>query len=63
MGLNRLVDVELGVLGNLDPEIRTQPLTRMRLVGVARSGHPLFDARIDARRFAAADHIGISGGR
>ncbi|MFF7410506.1 LysR family transcriptional regulator [Streptomyces lydicus] len=55
-----LVDVELGVLGPLDPEIRTQRLTRMTLVGIARSGHPLFDGRIDARRFAAADHIGIS---
>ncbi|KOY53503.1 LysR family transcriptional regulator [Streptomyces sp. XY332] len=54
------VDVELGVLGHLDPEIRTRPLTRMPLVGIARSGHPLFDGRIDARRFAAADHIGIS---
>ncbi|MFF0465038.1 LysR family transcriptional regulator [Streptomyces mexicanus] len=54
------VDVELGVLGHLDPEIRTRRLTRVPLVGVARSGHPLFDARIDARRFAAADHIGIS---
>ncbi|MFD8983554.1 LysR family transcriptional regulator [Streptomyces sp. NPDC059564] len=55
-----LVDVELGVLGHLDPEIRTRHLTRMRLVGVARGGHPLFARRIDARRFAAADHIGIS---
>ncbi|RCH64286.1 LysR family transcriptional regulator [Streptomyces sp. SDr-06] len=54
------VDVELGVLGQLDPEIRTRPLARKTLVGVARSGHPLFDQRIDARRFAAADHIGIS---
>ncbi|MFE1905494.1 LysR family transcriptional regulator [Streptomyces gardneri] len=54
------VDVELGVLGHLDPEIRTRQLTRMPLVGIARSGHPLFDGRIDARRFAAADHIGIS---
>ncbi|ALO12762.1 LysR family transcriptional regulator [Streptomyces venezuelae] len=54
------VDVELGVLGHLDPEIRTRQLTHMPLVGIARSGHPLFDGRIDARRFAAADHIGIS---
>ncbi|WP_406082173.1 LysR family transcriptional regulator [Streptomyces zaomyceticus] len=54
------VDVELGVLGHLDPEILTRRLTRMPLVGIARSGHPLFDGRIDARRFAAADHIGIS---
>ncbi|MQS11644.1 LysR family transcriptional regulator [Streptomyces kaniharaensis] len=54
------VDVELGVLGHLDPEIRTRPLARVPLVGVARSGHPLFDRRIDARGFAAVDHIGIS---
>lgn len=54
------VDVELGVLGHLDPEIRTRGLTRATLVGIARSGHPLFDGAIDARRFAAADHIGIS---
>ncbi|MGW4163313.1 LysR family transcriptional regulator [Streptomyces sp. NPDC004788] len=58
------VDVELGVLGHLDPEIRTRQLTRMPLVGVARSGHPLFrgrtDGRVDVRRFAAAGHIGIS---
>ncbi|GGO48790.1 LysR family transcriptional regulator [Streptomyces lasiicapitis] len=54
------VDVELGVLGHLDPEIHTRRLTRMTLVGVARRGHPLFGKRIDARRFAAADHIGIS---
>jgi DNA-binding transcriptional LysR family regulator len=54
------VDVELGVLGHLDPEVRTRRLTRATLVGVARHGHPLFDGRVDVRRFAAADHIGIS---
>ncbi|KOU42765.1 LysR family transcriptional regulator [Streptomyces sp. WM6378] len=54
------VDVELGVLGQLEPEIRTRHITQKHLVGVARAGHPLFDKRIDARRFAAADHIGIS---
>ncbi|MFJ9822904.1 hypothetical protein ACIRSU_00855 [Streptomyces sp. NPDC101160] len=36
----------------------------MPLVGVARSGHPLFrgrtDGRVDVRRFAEAGHIGIS---
>lgn len=34
------VDVELGVLGHLDPEIQARPLTRTPLVGIARSGHP-----------------------
>ncbi|MGW2377740.1 LysR family transcriptional regulator [Kitasatospora sp. NPDC001683] len=55
-----LVDVEVGVLGRLDPEIRTRPLITAPVVGVARSGHPLFEGRITARRFAAADHIGVS---
>ncbi|MEU6991028.1 LysR family transcriptional regulator [Streptomyces sp. NPDC046465] len=55
-----LVDVELGSLGHLDPEIRTRELMPMEVVAVARDGHPLFDGEIDARRFAAADHIGIS---
>ncbi|MET8622800.1 LysR family transcriptional regulator [Kitasatospora sp. NPDC004669] len=54
------VDVEVGVLGQLDPEICTRPLVKAPVVGVARSGHPLFAGRITARRFAAADHIGIS---
>ncbi|MGV9993385.1 LysR family transcriptional regulator [Streptomyces sp. NPDC003374] len=55
-----LVDVELGVLDHLDPEIHTRDLMSARLLGVARSGHPLFTGRIDARRFAAAGHIGVS---
>ncbi|MFD9692138.1 LysR family transcriptional regulator [Kitasatospora sp. NPDC059146] len=54
------VDVEVGVLGQLDPEIRTRPLVTAPVAGVARAGHPLFDGRITARRFAAADHIGVS---
>ncbi|GAA0415922.1 LysR family transcriptional regulator [Streptomyces luteireticuli] len=54
------VDVELGVLGHLDPEIRSRHLARTTPVGIARSGHALFGGRIDARRFAAAGHIGVS---
>lgn len=54
------VDVELGVLGHLDPETCAETLTQVSLVAAARSDHPLFEAPIDARRFAEADHIGIS---
>jgi DNA-binding transcriptional LysR family regulator len=54
------VDVELGVLNHLDPETRHRPLATMSLLGVARKAHPLFDRPIDAERFAAAAHIGIS---
>ncbi|MFI6346308.1 LysR substrate-binding domain-containing protein [Streptomyces sp. NPDC050560] len=55
-----LVDVELGVLEHLDPETRKRRLTRIPMLGLARAGHPLLGGRIDVRRFAAADHIGIS---
>lgn len=55
-----LADLELGVLDHLDPETRTDTLTRLPMRGLARAGHPLFDAPIDVHRFAAADHIGVS---
>ncbi|KNB53802.1 LysR family transcriptional regulator [Streptomyces caatingaensis] len=54
------IDVELGSLGDLEPEIRTRSLVRRTVVGVARARHPLFDGPVDARSFAAADHIGVS---
>ena len=54
------VDVEVGVLGHLDPEIRTRPLITTGLAGVARAGHPLFGKRLDVRRFASFGHIGVS---
>ncbi|MGI5327735.1 LysR family transcriptional regulator [Actinomadura nitritigenes] len=54
------VDLELGVLNHLDPEIRAEPLTAVPLLAAARADHWLFHAPIDARRFASADHIGIS---
>jgi DNA-binding transcriptional LysR family regulator len=36
-----LVDLEIGVLSNMGPEIRLQALFRDRFVGVVRKGHPL----------------------
>src|SRR5205823_6666345 len=54
------LDVEVGVLGHLDPETRTEQLATVPLLGVVRARHPLFDGPINARRFAEADHIGIS---
>jgi DNA-binding transcriptional LysR family regulator len=35
------VDLEIGVLGEMGPEIRVQALFRDRFVGVVRKGHPL----------------------
>ncbi|MFB5744963.1 LysR family transcriptional regulator [Cedecea sp. S5-13] len=36
-----LVDLEIGVVGEMGPEIRLQALFRDRFVGVVRAGHPL----------------------
>ncbi|WP_241165448.1 LysR family transcriptional regulator, partial [Serratia marcescens] len=36
-----LVDLEIGVLGDMGPEIRLQALFRDRFVGVMRTSHPL----------------------
>ncbi|GAA3532432.1 LysR family transcriptional regulator [Amycolatopsis ultiminotia] len=53
-------DLELGAAGHRDTETLTEPLLALPIVGVARRGHPLFDGPIDAQRFAAAGHIGVS---
>ncbi|MEU3494820.1 LysR family transcriptional regulator [Kitasatospora cineracea] len=55
-----LVDVELGVLGRLDPEIRTRALATRPPVALVRHGHPILTGPVDAGRFAAAAHIGVS---
>jgi DNA-binding transcriptional LysR family regulator len=50
------VDLEIGVLGNMGPEIRMQALFRDRFVGVVRQGHPLAQ-RVTLSELAAWGHI------
>ncbi|ORM63585.1 LysR family transcriptional regulator [Pantoea rodasii] len=50
------IDLEIGVLGNMGPEIRLQALFRDRFVGVVRTGHPLTQ-RLDITQLAAFGHI------
>lgn len=53
-----LIDLEIGVIKSLAPEMRTQLLFRDRFVGVARAGHPLLTGRgVTARRYAACRHV------
>ncbi|MGM7652298.1 LysR family transcriptional regulator [Serratia marcescens] len=53
-----LVDLEIGVLGDMGPEIRLQALFRDRFVGVMRSAHPLAPQReIGAADYAACGHV------
>jgi DNA-binding transcriptional LysR family regulator len=55
-----LIDLDLGVIGDLGPEVRTAPLYTDHLVGAAAAGHPLAAGPVTLRRIAAADHIVVS---
>ncbi|WP_377811929.1 LysR family transcriptional regulator (plasmid) [Azospirillum sp. A29] len=55
------IDLEIGVLGTSAPELLTQLLFRDRLVGVARSGHPLLaDGVVTPERYAACGQVAAS---
>lgn len=52
------IDLEIGVLGETGPEIRTQALFRDRFIGVVRKGHPLLTEReLTPERYAAFGHV------
>jgi DNA-binding transcriptional LysR family regulator len=54
------IDLDIGVLGAIGPEIRVQTLLHERFVAVMRVGHPLLKVRMTAERFAAAAHVSAS---
>lgn len=51
------VDLEIGVLGESAPEVRTRLLWRDDFIGAARVGHPLLAGPVTAERYAAARHV------
>ncbi len=52
------IDLDIGVLPRDSGELRCQTLFEDRYVGLARLGHPIFDAdRITAERYAAWGHV------
>ncbi len=53
-----LVDLEIGVLGEMGPEIRLQALFRDSFIGVVRKGHLLESMKeITAEDYAGCDHV------
>ncbi|TNV19578.1 LysR family transcriptional regulator [Buttiauxella sp. B2] len=56
-----LIDLEVGVLGEMGPEIRLTALYRDRFVGVVRKGHSLEqDGEITPEKYAALGHVVVS---
>jgi DNA-binding transcriptional LysR family regulator len=54
------VDLDIGSIRHEDPEIETELLTQQTLVGAVRAGHPLLTGRLNAKRFAASRHVGVT---
>ena len=51
-------DLEIGVLGEMGPEVRVQALFRDRFMGAVRQGHPLATEReVTAERYTAFGHV------
>ncbi|MFJ4143663.1 LysR family transcriptional regulator [Pseudomonas sp. NPDC089734] len=54
------IDMHISSRLNFGPEIKVQTLFSTRFCGLAREGHPIFDAPITPERFAAYDQISVS---
>lgn len=54
------IDLEIGVLGDFAPEVRTHLLFRDRFLGAVRAGHPLLSEPMTPALYAAARHVVVS---
>lgn len=54
------IDLDIGSIRHEDPEIETELLTQQTLIGVVRTGHPLLTGKLNATRFAAGRHVGVT---
>lgn len=52
-----LVDMEVGIIRNPEPETRIDPLFKDRLVGVARQDHPLLKEPVTLDAYIGAAHL------
>jgi DNA-binding transcriptional LysR family regulator len=56
-----IIDLEIGVIGSVAPELKTRLLVRDRFVGICRAGHPLLTKqRVTAERYAGYQHVVVS---
>jgi len=53
-----LVDLEIGVVADMGPEVRVQALFRDRFMGIVRKGHPLAKKKIvTPKQYVAFGHV------
>jgi DNA-binding transcriptional LysR family regulator len=56
-----LLDMSIGVFTGVEGKLTVTQLTKDQFVLVARRGHPAFKKPVTIDRFAALDHIIVSG--
>lgn len=54
------IDVDIGVIGAMGPEVRLQALFHDRYVGVVRQNHPIAKSGMSPGDFAAFPHVSVS---
>jgi len=54
------IDIDLGVIHDMGPEVRTMPLYADQMVGLAAPGHPLMSGPVTLERLAAVQHVVVS---
>jgi DNA-binding transcriptional LysR family regulator len=54
------VDLDLGVISDMGPEVRTMALYSDRMVGLAAPGHPLASGPVTLERLAEFPHVVVS---
>lgn len=54
------IDLDIGVLGERDPETEIRLLSEQPLLGAVRPGHPLLQGELTAERFAAERHVAMA---
>jgi DNA-binding transcriptional LysR family regulator len=54
------VDLDIGVIGAMGPEVRLQALIHDRYVSVVRQGHPLTSSAVTPEAFTTFPHVSVS---
>lgn len=54
------IDLDVGIVQDAVPEVKTAPLYAQRIVGVAKAGHGMLAARVTPKRFTAEQHVSIA---